>query len=67
LKWTYVPATTQRDGLLRVTVIEAKELTAADKSGTSDPYCVLKLGTEKRETKPVKKTLNPVWNTTFEL
>jgi hypothetical protein len=55
-----------------VKFIEAKNLTAKDLSGTSDPYCAVKLyntaekGNKKYEreekTKVIKKTLNPTWN-----
>eukprot|EP01114_Cavostelium_apophysatum_P005619 TRINITY_DN1680_c0_g1_i2.p1 TRINITY_DN1680_c0_g1~~TRINITY_DN1680_c0_g1_i2.p1 ORF type:complete len:1023 (-),score=268.98 TRINITY_DN1680_c0_g1_i2:52-3120(-) len=52
-------------GVLEITVIEAKNLVAADKTGTSDPYCVLSLEKQRRKTKFVDKTLNPVWNETL--
>ena len=54
---------------LRVTVIQAKDLIAADRGGTSDPYVKLCVGsrTDKARVTTVKsKTLNPKWGETFE-
>ncbi|ORX40969.1 C2 domain-containing protein [Kockovaella imperatae] len=54
-------------GVLRVEVIGAKGLAAADRSGKSDPYIIFTLNGQrvfKSETK--KKTLSPVWNESFE-
>lgn len=54
-------------GILRVDVIDAKALHGADRSGKSDPYVVFTLNgmkVFKSETK--RKTLNPVWNESFE-
>jgi uncharacterized protein YciI len=52
-------------------VLEAKELAAADKGGTSDPYAIVELvdastgkplkKPRKRKTKTCSKTLQPVW------
>jgi len=51
---------------LVVELIEAVDLPAKDKEGTSDPYVVLKVGgREVGETKVVQKTLNPKWNEKF--
>ncbi|ORY31245.1 C2 domain-containing protein [Naematelia encephala] len=55
-------------GLLRVEVVSAKGLMAADRSGKSDPYIFFELNGQrvfKSETK--KKTLSPVWNEAFEV
>ena len=46
---------------LRLTDMRAKGLRGVDKSGTSDPYIVAMLGTEKFTSKPLSETLNPVW------
>ena len=54
---------------LEVTVVRAKNVLAADRGGTSDPYVRLHLGDkikQAQKTKVIKKTLNPVWNETFE-
>ncbi|KAI9751377.1 MAG: hypothetical protein M4579_006100 [Chaenotheca gracillima] len=53
--------------ILKTTVIKAKNLTAKDKSGTSDPFVVISLGDARSVTHAVSKTLHPEWNTSFEL
>lgn len=53
--------------MLRTTVVRGRNLAAKDKSGTSDPYLVVTLGDAKQSTSPISKTLNPEWNTTFDL
>ncbi|GAB6024767.1 Arf guanine nucleotide exchange factor syt1 [Chamberlinius hualienensis] len=53
---------------LAVTVIQAEELPALDLGGTSDPYVKVYLLPDKKkkfETKVHRKTLNPVFNETF--
>lgn len=55
-----------------VTIVGAHSLPAMDKSGASDPFCVLRmlpaalctLGDVK--TKVIKKTVEPVWNESFD-
>ncbi len=67
------PAVAARDGgtsgtrKLRVRVLKAQGLVAKDKGGTSDPLAQLLLGSQKRETKVVPKTLRPEWNEEFTL
>lgn len=54
-------------GSLRVDVLDAANLPAADRNGKSDPFCVFKLdGKELHKTKIQKKTLHPAWNEVFE-
>lgn len=51
-----------------MTVIQAEELPACDAGGTSDPYVKVYLLPDKKkkfETKVHRKTLNPVFNETF--
>lgn len=53
---------------LQVTVIQAEDLPALDMGGTSDPYVKVYLLPDKKkkfETKVHRKTLNPVFNETF--
>ncbi|GAB6026379.1 Arf guanine nucleotide exchange factor syt1 [Chamberlinius hualienensis] len=53
---------------LAVTVIQAEDLPALDMGGTSDPYVKVYLLPDKKkkfETKVHRKTLNPVFNETF--
>ncbi|KAK6948278.1 hypothetical protein Daesc_010042 [Daldinia eschscholtzii] len=55
-------------GNLRVDVLDAQDLPAADSNGKSDPYCKFELnGQDVFKTKTQKKTLNPVWNEFFEV
>ncbi|CAO3634755.1 unnamed protein product [Cunninghamella echinulata] len=52
----------ENQGSLTVTLLDAKDLMAADKSGTSDPYVVFIVNGEPVYKSPVvKKTLNPIW------
>jgi hypothetical protein len=54
-------------GNLRVNVLDAYELPAADRSGFSDPYCRFLIGDkEVFKSKTIKKTLTPAWNEFFE-
>jgi Ca2+-dependent lipid-binding protein len=72
----YVPVKMQLDpsesinnmGNLRVDVLDAADLPAADRNGKSDPYAKFELnGVEVFKTKTVKKNLNPTWNEFFEV
>lgn len=55
-------------GVLKIRVMSAKNLRAADFSvtggGSSDPYVVVKIGGkfDQKQTKVINKNLNPVWN-----
>lgn len=54
-------------GTLRVDILDADDLPAADRNGYSDPYCKFNLnGKEVYKTKTQKKTLHPAWNEFFE-
>ncbi|KAK7924200.1 C2 domain-containing protein [Apiospora marii] len=55
-------------GNLRVDVLDAAGLPAADSNGKSDPYARFELnGQDIYKTKTQKKTLDPVWNEFFEV
>eukprot|EP00966_Prymnesium_polylepis_P318906 7365567-Prymnesium_polylepis.1 len=41
-------------------------LLVADKDGKSDPYVVVRLGNIKYTSRTIRKTLDPVWNQSFE-
>ena len=46
---------------LRVEVLEARDLRAADRNKSSDPFVLVSVGKEKFKTSVVKKNLNPKW------
>ena len=54
-------------GHLSVKVLRARGLAAADLNGRSDPFCVLQLVNQRRQTQTVYKTLEPYWNKVFSL
>ncbi|KAF2111010.1 hypothetical protein BDV96DRAFT_583272 [Lophiotrema nucula] len=55
-------------GTLRVDVLDAADLPAADRNGYSDPYCKFIMNDKDVfKTKTQKKTLHPAWNEYFEL
>lgn len=60
----------QPDGVLRIHVLEAKDLVKADIAlmgkGKSDPYAVIKVGALKFKTKVINNTLEPKWNQVYE-
>lgn len=71
----YVPVKMELDpsesinnmGSLRVDVLDADDLPAADRNGFSDPYCIFNLNDKQVfKTKVQKKTLHPAWNEYFE-
>ena len=49
-------------GKLTIEVISASDLPSADIQGSSDPYCKIKCGSFKQQTKAIQNDLNPVWN-----
>ncbi|KAL5010091.1 hypothetical protein ScPMuIL_012396 [Solemya velum] len=57
-------------GVLRIHVIEAKDLISADISltgkGKSDPYAVIRVGAQKFKTKVLNNTISPVWDASYE-
>ena len=55
-------------GNLRVDVLDAQDLPAADSNGKSDPYVKFELnGVEVFKSKVQKKTLHPAWNESFNV
>ncbi|RMZ86937.1 hypothetical protein DV736_g5840, partial [Chaetothyriales sp. CBS 134916] len=55
-------------GQLRIDVLDAADLPAADRNGYSDPFVKFKFnGKEVFKSKVIKKTLHPAWNEFFEL
>ncbi|XP_012938317.1 extended synaptotagmin-2 [Aplysia californica] len=61
----------QPQGVVRICVLEAKDLKKADigltGKGKSDPYVAVKVGAKTEKTKVVNNTVSPVWNETFEM
>ncbi|NXA42766.1 ESYT3 protein, partial [Eudromia elegans] len=58
-------------GVVRVHLLEAENLVQKDSflgaiRGKSDPYALLRVGTEQYRSKTVSRDLNPLWNETFE-
>jgi len=50
---------------LIIKIVQAKDLKSADSNGFSDPYVVIKKGSQTKKTKIVKRNLNPAWNEQF--
>ncbi|KAL4931066.1 putative phosphatidylserine decarboxylase Psd2 [Aspergillus undulatus] len=53
--------------ILKVSVLQGRNLAAKDRGGTSDPYLVVTLGESRQSTPTIFKTLNPEWNVNFEM
>mmetsp|Transcript_17781 Transcript_17781/g.40242 ORF Transcript_17781/g.40242 Transcript_17781/m.40242 type:complete len:1378 (-) Transcript_17781:1476-5609(-) len=51
---------------LRITVVGGKGLPKMDRFGKADPYVVLDVDGQKAKTRILKKTLDPVWEETFD-
>ncbi|CAP35095.2 Protein CBR-ESYT-2 [Caenorhabditis briggsae] len=58
------------DGVVRLKVIEAKNLENRDisfiKKGKSDPYAEIQVGSQFFKTRTIDDDLNPIWNEYFE-
>ena len=54
-------------GLLRIRVRSAEKLAARDIWGTSDPYCVLSVGSSSARSRTIPRTLDPTWDQEFTL
>jgi len=51
----------QLKGVLRITLVEARDLMKMDLIGDSDPFCNLSVGCQHWQSSVVKRTLQPVW------
>ncbi|KAJ9595368.1 hypothetical protein L9F63_027246, partial [Diploptera punctata] len=61
-----VPATILKmpepEGVLRVHVVEAKQLMNMDFGGKSDPYAIITVGAQEFRTQTINNTINPKWD-----
>lgn len=51
---------------IRIKLVKGVNLPSADPNGKSDPYVILELNNQKKKSKTIKKTLNPIFNENFE-
>nr|XP_023874480.1 BAG-associated GRAM protein 1-like isoform X3 [Quercus suber] len=51
--------------LIKLELLVAKNLIAANLNGTSDPYAIITCGTEKRFSSMVLSSRNPMWGEEF--
>ncbi|KAG0319950.1 hypothetical protein BGZ99_004832 [Dissophora globulifera] len=51
---------------MRILITRAKDLVSRDRNGFSDPYVKVSIGGHKFVTNVVQKSLNPVWNASFD-
>jgi len=56
-----------RNTKLYVEVIQARNLQAMDLNGVSDPYALIRLGKQERQTEYQRETVAPVWNYSMRL
>uniref|UniRef100_H3BEH2 Extended synaptotagmin 1 n=1 Tax=Latimeria chalumnae TaxID=7897 RepID=H3BEH2_LATCH len=58
-------------GIIRIYLIEAENLESKDSygifKGKSDPYAILRVGTQTFTSKTIEESLNPKWNELYEI
>ncbi|CAF2743898.1 unnamed protein product [Rotaria sp. Silwood2] len=52
-------------GKLEIKIYQARDISAKDINGKSDPFCVVELDSNRLRTHTIYKTLNPVWNKSY--
>ncbi|CAF1417032.1 unnamed protein product [Rotaria magnacalcarata] len=52
-------------GKVEIKIYQARDLSAKDINGKSDPFCVVELDSTRLRTHTIYKTLDPVWNKSF--
>ncbi|CAF1475342.1 unnamed protein product [Adineta ricciae] len=52
-------------GKLEIKIFQARDLSAKDIIGKSDPFCIVELDSSRLRTHTIYKTLDPVWNKSF--
>jgi phosphatidylserine decarboxylase len=53
--------------LIKAPAVQARDLAAKDRNGTSDPYIIVTVGDSRVTTHSVSKNLNPEWNVVQDL
>eukprot|EP01130_Rhizamoeba_saxonica_P018630 TRINITY_DN9391_c0_g1_i2.p1 TRINITY_DN9391_c0_g1~~TRINITY_DN9391_c0_g1_i2.p1 ORF type:complete len:747 (+),score=153.09 TRINITY_DN9391_c0_g1_i2:48-2243(+) len=53
--------------ILHIQAIQGRDLPPKDDNGYSDPYCIIRSGAEQVSTKVIHRSLNPVWEQSFEI
>lgn len=51
--------------MLSILVYQARDLSAKDITGKSDPFCIVELDSNRLRTHTLYKTLHPIWNRSF--
>ena len=57
----------KRTKIIFALVYQARDLSAKDINGKSDPFCVVELDSTRLRTHTIYKTLDPIWNKSFVL
>lgn len=52
-------------GKVEIKIYQARDLSAKDMNGKSDPFCLVELDSTRLRTQTIYKTLDPVWNKSF--
>jgi hypothetical protein len=65
LRLFYSPPKGTHDGSVSVLVKRARNLAVKDANGLSDPFVEVKVGSQKKKTKVIKRNLNPIWKEEF--
>ena len=47
---------------LKVKILACRNLNSKDRNGYCDPYCQVRLGRQKQNTKVIPKNLSPAWH-----
>lgn len=53
--------------VVRAHIYQGRELPSGDKEGSSDPYCVVRVGKSSQKTSTIKETIYPVWYETLNI
>ena len=64
--WVPLPPHLLQSGTLHVYLDKGVDLKSMDSNGKSDPYVKLTINGKEKKSKTIKKTLNPVWDESFQ-